>query len=239
MHKTIGIVGGVSPESTSEYYQHITRTYTQRFGDHGYPQIVIFSVTFQPYIDWPNQERWDLVAQGLTEAVGRLEAAGADFALLAANTMHLVFDEVQSQVGIPMLSLLDAVGEAILARGMSTVGLLGTRFTMEKPFYREALSRMGISVEIPDSDDRRYVNDVIYNELIVGEMRSESRAGFVKIMRKLAGQGAQGIILGCTEIPLLVTEADAGMPLFNTTEIHAQAALDYAIDSNTAGKAGT
>ena len=238
MHKTIGIVGGVSPESTSEYYQHITRTYTQRFGDHGYPQIVIFSVTFQPYIDWPNQERWDLVARGLTEAVGRLKAAGADFALLAANTMHLVFDEVQSQVGIPMLSLLDAVGEAILARGMNTVGLLGTRFTMEKPFYREALSRLGISVEVPDPDDRRYVNDVIYNELIVGDIRGESRAGYIRIMRKLAERGAQGIILGCTEIPLLVAEEDARMPLFDTTTIHAEAALDCAIGQNVVDKTG-
>src|SRR5512136_1547668 len=123
MHKRIGILGGMSPESTIEYYQYLTRTYTQRFGDYGYPEIVIFSVSFQPYVDWPNAERWDLVAQGLSQAALRLEAAGADFIIIATNTMHLVLDQVQSSVHIPILSLLDVVAEAILARNLRTVGL--------------------------------------------------------------------------------------------------------------------
>jgi len=229
MHKTIGILGGMSPESTAVYYQYITRAYTQRYGDHGYPAIIIYSVSFQPYIDWPGQGRWDLVAEGLSEAANKLQAAGADFIVIATNTMHIVFDEVQSRVGIPMLSLLDAVGDAILAQGISVVGLLGTSFTMEKPFYRQALSSKGISVVTPEPDDRHYVNHVIYDELVMGETRSESRAGFKEIIGKLADRGAQGIILGCTEIPLLVSEDDAGMPLFDTTAIHAQAALDYAV----------
>jgi aspartate racemase len=227
--KRIGILGGMSPESTVEYYQYITRTYTERLGSYGYPEIIIYSVSFQPYVDWPKNGRWDLVAQGLSEAAQKLEAAGADFILIATNTMHLVFDEVQAGVNVPMLSLLDAVGEAILARGIERVGLLGTKFTMEKTFYQDALARKNITVLVPDADDRAYVNNVIYDELVTGQIRDESRTGFVAVIKKLAGRGAEGVILGCTEIPLLVSEADVGIPLFDTTAIHAEAALNFAL----------
>jgi aspartate racemase len=229
MHKKIGILGGMSPESTVEYYQYITHAYTERFGNYGYPEVIIYSVSFQPYVDWPLQDRWDLVAQGLSEAAQKLEAAGADFIVIATNTMHLVFDQVQASVNVLMLSLLDAVGEAILARGMKTVGLLGTKFTMEKTFYQDALARKGIAVLVPDADDREYENTVIYDELVAGQIRDESRDGFVAIIKRLAERGAEGVILGCTEIPLLVSETDAGMPLFDTTAIHAEAALNYAL----------
>jgi aspartate racemase len=228
MHKRIGILGGMSPESTVAYYEYITRTYTERHGDYGYPEILIYSVSFQPYVDWPNQDRWDLVAEGLADAAGRLVTAGADFVIIATNTMHLVFDGVQARVDVPMLSLLDAVGEVILARELDTVGLLGTRFAMEKGFYQEALAARGISVLVPDATDRAYVNGVIYDELVAGQIRDESRAGFVEVIGRLAGRGAQGIILGCTEIPLLVHQGDVGLPLFDTTAIHAEAALNYA-----------
>lgn len=229
MHKKIGVLGGMSPESTVEYYQYLTRTYTQRFGDYGYPDIIIYSVSFQPYVDWPGADRWDLVAQGLSEAARKLEAAGADFIIIATNTMHLVLDQVRAGVQIPVLSLLEVVGQAILARGMTTVGLLGTKFTMEKNLYQDALARMGITVLVPDAQDRECVNRVIYDELVAGQIREPSRAAYVTIIRKLAEQGAQGVILGCTEIPLLVSEADAGLPLFDTTLLHAEAALNYAV----------
>ncbi len=229
MHKRIGILGGMSPESTVAYYEYITRTYTERFGDYGYPEILIYSVSFQQYVDWPNQDRWDLVAEGLTEAAQRLVDAGADLILIATNTMHLVFDEVQAGVEVPMLSLLDATAEAILARGLRTVGLLGTRFTMEKGFYQEALARQGISTLVPGAGDREYVHRVIYDELVAGQIRDESRTGYLEIIRKLAERGAEGVVLGCTEIPLLVDEDSAGIPLFDTTQIHAEAALNYAI----------
>jgi len=219
----------MSPESTVEYYQYITRAYTERFGDYGYPEVIIYSVSFQPYVDWPEQDRWDLVAQGLSEAAQKLEAAGADFIVIATNTMHLIFDQVQASVSVPMLSLLDAVGDAILARGMNTVGLLGTKFTMEKTFYQDALARRGITILVPDADDREYMNAIIYDELVAGQIHDESRVGFVTIIKKLAEHGAEGVILGCTEIPLLVSEEDAGMPLFDTTVIHAEAALNYAL----------
>ena len=232
MHKRIGILGGMSPESTIAYYEVITRTYTERFGDYGYPEVLIYSVSFQPYVDWPNQDRWDLVADGLSQAAQKLVAAGADVILIATNTMHLVFDEVQARVEVPMLSLLDATAEAIQGRGLNTVGLLGTRFTMEKSFYQDALARNGISILVPDADDRAYVNGVIYDELVAGQIRDESRTGYLAIIGKLVERGAQGIVLGCTEIPLLVDEASAGVPLFDTTQIHAEAALNYAIETD-------
>lgn len=229
MHKTIGILGGMSPESTVAYYEYITRTYTERFGDYGYPEIIIYSVSFQPYVDWPEAGRWDLVADGLSEAAKHLEQAGADVILIATNTMHIVFDRVQASVGVPMLSLLEAVGEAIKGREMETVGLLGTRFTMEETFYSEALSEKGIEVLVPDADDRAYVDGVIYDELVAGQIREASRVGFVSVIDKLVARGAEGVILGCTEIPLLVSEEDAGVPLFDTTRVHAEAALRYAV----------
>lgn len=229
-HKTIGILGGMSPESTVEYYRHITRRYTERFGDHGYPEIVIYSVSFQPYINWPEAGRWDQVAQGLGTAAQRLEAAGVDLILIATNTMHIVFDQVQAQVDVPMLSLLDAVADAIEVQGLRTVGLLGTTFTMEKPFYREALAERGITVLVPESEDREAVNRIIYEELVTGEIREASRAAYVAAVDRLAARGAEGVILGCTEIPLLISETDVDLPLFDTTAIHAEAALNEALE---------
>jgi aspartate racemase len=142
--------------------------------------------------------------------------------------MHLVFDQVQASVDLPMLSLLDATGQAIRARGLRTVGLLGTRFTMEKSFYQDALARQGITVLVPEAGDRAFMNRVIYEELVAGQILDESRAGTVAIIHRLVERGAEGVILGCTEIPLLVSKADAGIPLFDTTTIHAEAALNYA-----------
>ncbi len=228
MHKRIGLLGGVSPESTVAYYRYLTRTYTERYGDYGYPEVLIYSVSFQAYADWSKQDRWDLIAEGLSEAGRKLAGAGADFLIITANTMHLVFDEVQARVPVPVLSLLDAVVEAIGAREFQTVGLLGTRFTMEKAFYRQALNRHGIEVLVPDAEERDYVNGVIYGELVAGQLRDESRQAFVRIIHGLRDRGAEGVVLGCTEIPLLVDEADAGLPLFDTTAIHAEAALEYA-----------
>lgn len=229
MHKTIGILGGMSPESTVAYYEYITRTYTERFGDYGYPEILIYSVSFQPYVDWPREDRWDLVAEGLSEAARTLERAGADVILIATNTMHIVFDDVAQAVDVPMLSLLDAVSARITEHGIGTVGLLGTAFTMEKPFYRQGLAKKGIDVLVPGPEDRKLVNDVIYEELVAGKIRAASREAFVRIIHDLADQGAEGVVLGCTEIPLLVSEEDVDLPLFDTTVIHAAAALRYAV----------
>lgn len=229
MARTIGILGGMSPESTIEYYQYITRHYTEQFGDYGYPEIIIESVSFQPYVDWPEQGRWDLVTQGLVAAAKNLERAGVDFIVIATNTMHLVLDDIQAQIDTPILSLLDAVADAIEAAGQKTVGLLGTEFTMEKTFYQDALAKRGIKVLTPNADDRALVSTVIYDELVRGNIRDESRQGYLRVIERLAQSGAEGIVLGCTEIPLLITAADTDLPLFDTTSIHAQAALDFAL----------
>ena len=231
MYKTIGILGGMSPESTVAYYEYITRTYTSEFGDYGYPQVLIYSVSFQTYVDWPEADRWDLVAEGLSKAARALEAAGADFVLISTNTMHIVFDEVAASINVPMLSLLDAVGDAIERRGMKTVGLLGTAFTMGESFYQETLAERRITFLVPGSADRAVVNDVIYDELVAGRILDESRQAFLRIIQDLGTRGAEGVILGCTEIPLLVSEQAAALPLFDTTEIHADAALRYAIQT--------
>lgn len=232
MHKRIGLLGGMSPESTVEYYRHITRAYTARYGDHGYPETIIYSVSFQPYVDWPNHDRWDLVAAGLCEAARRLEAAGADFLAIATNTMHIVLDEVRSAVRIPVLSLLDAVADAIAQRGLSAVGLMGTRFTMEKAFYRDALAHRSLTVLVPPAGDRDTINRIIYDELVVGQVRAESREAFLRIIDRLRARGAEGVILGCTEIPLLVSQESAPLPLFDSTAIHADAILNWAVDAD-------
>ncbi len=231
MHKIIGILGGMSPESTVAYYQYITRTYTERHGDFGYPEILIYSVSFQTYVDWPRQGRWDLVALGLSQAARVLQDAGAEVLLIATNTMHIVFDQVAASVDVPMLSLLDAVAAEVRRRDIETVGLLGTASTMEHTFYPEALAEKGIAVLVPKREDRRLVHDFIYQELVAGLVRNPSRDAFIRIIDELKARGAQGVILGCTEIPLLVTQEDAPLPLFDTTTIHADAALRHAVQT--------
>ena len=228
MHKKIGIIGGMSPESTITYYQYITHQYTQRYGDFAYPPVLIYSVSFQDYVDWPNAGRWDLVAKGLSKAAQHLEDAGADVILIATNTMHIVFDEVQKKVKTPMLNLLDVVGDAVQQKGIKKVALLGTRFTMESDFYPKALAAKGVEVLVPEPEARAFVNRVIYEELVAGKILPQSKAGYIEIIKKLEQDGAEGVILGCTEIPLLVNKNDTQLPIFDTTILHAEAALKFA-----------
>lgn len=232
MHKRIGVLGGMSPESTITYYEYITRTYTERFGDFNYPEIIIYSVSFQPFVDWPSQGRWDLVAQELINSAHCLEKAGADFILIGTNTMHIVFDQVQAEIGVPMLSLLDAVGQEIAARNLRSIGLLGTRFTMNGSFYQKALDKYGITLITPEPDEIQTVDHIIYSELVKGIVRPESKRKYLDITRSLQSKGAEGVILGCTEIPLLINNNDTDLPLFDTTIIHAEAALKLAISPN-------
>jgi len=232
MHKRIGILGGLSPESTATYYEYITRKYTERFGDYGYPEIIIYSVNFQNYVDWGDTGQWDRIAEDMIKAARALERAGAEFGIIATNTMHIAFDEVQAAVNIPFLHLIDATAEAIKAKSFSKVGLLGTKFTMNKPFYKDRLAANGIVAIVPEASDQEEVNRVIYDELVKGCVLDASRKRFMEIMSKLGEDGAEGIILGCTEIPLLISEKDSSLPLFDTTTIHAHRALEYAISGN-------
>lgn len=232
MHKRIGILGGLSPESTVSYYQFITREYVRRFGDHGYPEVVIYSVSFQRYVDWWNEDRWDSITEDMVKAARALEKAGAEVGVIATNTMHIVFDEVQQAVGIPFLNLIDATAEEVKASGFSKVGLLGTKFTMSKPFYRKRLSQHGVTALVPEESDREEVHRIINDELVSGKFLESSQEKFVEIISRLGGEGAQGIILGCTEIPLLVSQKDSPLPLFDTTSIHARKVLDYAVSGD-------
>jgi aspartate racemase len=219
----------MSPESTTLYYEHITRTYTARFGDYGYPEILIYSVNFQKFVNWQHSGQWKEAAREMAEALERLHVAGADFGLIATNTMHIVFDEVQRAVNMPLLSIIQATADSIVTAGLRSVGLLGTKFTMSEPFFREGLERSGIKALVPEPGDQQRLNDVIYQELCRGEIRPSSRQLFLEIIEGLRGRGAEGIVLGCTEIPLLVEPKDCALPLFNTALLHAAKALEFAL----------
>ena len=229
--KKIGILGGMSPESTTLYYEHITRSYTARFGNYGYPEILIYSVNFQKYVDWQHKGQWQEAARDMAEALERLHGAGADFGLIATNTMHIVFEEVQRAVNMPLLSIVEATADAILAAGVRSVGLLGTVFTMSERFFRNGIEQRGITALVPEPESQQLMNEVIYQELCRGDIRPESRRLFLEIIERLRHQGAQGIVLGCTEIPLLVEPEHCDLPLFNTSLLHAAKALDFALQS--------
>ena len=229
-HKRIGILGGLTPESTVTYYMHIVHRYHELYGDHGYPETIIYGVSFQRYEDWMGEEDWGSIEEALSEGLKRLHAAGADFAVIATNTMHILFDRLQDKSAIPLISIVDATAEAIREAGLKRVGLLGTRFTMEKPFYVEGLARHGIEAIVPEKEERDYINRVVFEELSVGELREESRKVYLEIIEKLVAQGAEGMVLGCTEIPLLITQEHTDVQLFDTAVIHAEKALKYAIE---------
>ena len=229
MYKRIGILGGMTPESTVSYYQHIFRRYVELYGDLGYPEMVIYDVSFQRFEDWMGVEDWASIEEALLEGLGRLEVAGADFAVIATNTMHILFDRLEVKSPIPLISIVDATAEAIKEGGLDTVGLLGTQFTMEKPFYAEGLRGHGIETLVPGEEEREYINRVIFQELSTGKLLPESKKGYLKTIEGLVKRGAQGVVLGCTEIPLLVTPELTDVKLFDTATIHAESALRYAI----------
>jgi aspartate racemase len=229
MHKKIGILGGLSPESTIGYYEHITRSYVARFGNYGYPEILIYSVNFQQYVDWQRQNQWRDAACAMAASLRALHRAGADFGLISTNTMHMVFDDVQKQVDMPLLSIVETTAEAISASKIRKVGLLGSVFTMRERFFRDPLERAGIEALVPEDADQLRMNEIIFGELCRAEIRPESRRFFQRVIADLCRRGAKGIILGCTEIPLIVKQGDCDVPVFDTTTLHAQRALEYAI----------
>jgi aspartate racemase len=227
--KTIGLVGGMSWESTLEYYRIINKTVKERLGGFHSARIVMVSVDFAEIESLQHKGDWDRMAVMLGEAFRAVERGGAEFALLCTNTMHKVFDRIQEAVRIPLVHIVDITGREIKGRGLGRVGLLGTRFTMEQDFYKGKLARdYGLEVLIPDEAERQMIHGILYNELCLGQIKDASRDVFKEIIRRLQGRGAQGIILGCTEIPLVVKPEDSGLPLFDTTALHAKAAVDLA-----------
>lgn len=228
--KTIGLIGGMSWESTLEYYRIINEFVRDTLGGLHSAKIVLYSFDFAEIAALHEEEDWDAAAKLLIAAATRLEEAGADVLAICTNTMHKVADPVQKNVGIPLLHIVDATAEEIKARGLKKVGLLGTKFTMEQDFYKKKLTDPhGLEVIIPAEDERDVVNHVIYNELCRGQIKPSSKEQFYTIMRNLVASGAEGIILGCTEIDLLVDQQDVQIPLFDTTTIHAQAAARFAL----------
>jgi aspartate racemase len=219
----------MSPESTTLYYEHITRTYTAQHGDYGYPEVLIYSVNFQKFVDWQRNGQWHEAAREMAGALERLRLAGADFGLIATNTMHFVFDEVQQAVHMPLLSIVDATAEAILEAGLHSVGLLGSTFTMRERFFLDVLERSGIAAIVPEPGEQLRVHEVIFQELCRGEIRPDSRRLFLEIIEGLRSRGAEGIVLGCTEIPLLLQPQHCDLPLFNTALLHAGKALRFAV----------
>jgi aspartate racemase len=219
----------MSPESTTLYYEHITRTYTAQHSDYGYPEVLIYSVNFQKFVDWQRNGQWHEAAREMAGALERLRLAGADFGLIATNTMHFVFDEVQQAVHMPLLSIVDATAEAILEAGLHSVGLLGSTFTMRERFFLDVLERSGIAAIVPEPGEQLRVHEVIFQELCRGEIRPDSRRLFLEIIEGLRSRGAEGIVLGCTEIPLLLQPQHCDLPLFNTALLHAGKALRFAV----------
>lgn len=228
--KTIGLIGGMSWESSSEYYRIINEEVKQRLGGFHSAKCILFSVDFEEIEICQRNGEWEKTAAILTNAARSLQAAGADFIVICTNTMHKVAAEIQAGVGIPVLHIADITAQQVLSKGIKTIGLLGTSYTMEQDFYKSRLETRGIKVLIPKATDRVIVNTVIYNELCLGQVNDESRARYRKIIEELIEQGAEGIILGCTEIGLLVKPEDSNVPLFDTTVIHAIGSVNYALD---------
>jgi len=230
MMKRIGILGGTSPESTVSYYTRITREYTRRFENYAYPEILIYSVSFQEFVDWQKAGDWGAMATKMKDGFQRLAAAGAQIGLIAANTLHRVFDKVAAESPMPLVHIVDATALAIREKGISRVGLLGTRYTMQGEFYVERLAKHGITTLLPTLEEQGEIHRVIYEELTRGIVRPDSKAYYLAVIDGLAQQGAEGVILGCTEIPLLVQAKDTFLPTFDTAILHADAILDAALD---------
>jgi len=228
--KTIGMIGGMSWESSIEYYRVINQAVKEKLGGLHSAKSLMYSVDFAEIEALQHAGKWDQATQAMIEAARHLEAGGADFVVICTNTMHRMADEVEAAVGIPLLHIADATAAAVRARGLQVVGLLGTRYTMEEDFYRGRLvQRHGLDVHIPEGADRETVHRVIYDELVLGEIKPASRAAYKRVIEKLVDSGAQGIILGCTEIGLLVKEADSPVPVFDTAAIHALSAVEMAL----------
>ncbi|MEV7774729.1 aspartate/glutamate racemase family protein [Kitasatospora sp. NPDC086791] len=227
--KTLGLIGGMSWESTAEYYRLINELTRDRLGGLHSARLVLYSVDFAEIEELQAAGHWEEAGEVLAGAARSLQAAGAELLLICTNTMHKVADAVAAAVSVPLLHLADATAATVRAAGLRRVGLLGTAFTMEQDFYRGRLASGGLDVLVPDAEARALVHRVIYRELCVGVVREESRAAYRRVIADLVAAGAEGIVLGCTEIELLVRQADSPVPVFPTARLHAEAAVAAAL----------
>ena len=227
--KTIGIIGGMSPESTVLYYQIINRETNSRLGGNRSAKILLDSVDFEEIVRLQKSGDWAAAGNVLAQSARKLEAGGADFLLLATNTMHKVAPAIEQAAGIPLLHVVDATAAAIKRQGLSAVGLLGTRFTMSDGFYMERMGSQGVQTITPTAAEQDEIHRIIFDELCLNRIRPESARYFYDVIGRLKNEGAQGVILGCTEICLLVNETDSPLPVFDSTAIHALSAVDAAL----------
>jgi len=228
--KTMGLIGGMSWESSAAYYRITNRLVQEKLGGHHSAQSLMYSFDFAPMERLQREGDWEEATRRMINAAIYLQKGGADFVVICTNTMHRMADEVEAAIGIPLLHIADATAREVKKEGVQRVGLLGTRFTMEEDFYRGRLQEMhGLQVIVPQVEDRRMVDRVIYDELVMGEINDGSRLKYLEVIRGLRNRGAEGVILGCTEIGLLVKEEDVDLPVFDTTLIHAQAAVEAAV----------
>lgn len=228
--KTIGMIGGMSWESSLEYYRIMNQAVKEKLGGFHSAPCILYSVDFDDVEKLQHQGDWESLTRLMIEAAQRVKKAGADFLVICTNTMHKMADEVQGAIQIPLLHITDVTAEAVKANGQSRVGLLGTKFTMEQDFYKGRLQEIhGIDVLIPEDKERQVIHDILYNELCLGEIKELSKGKFQSIIQNLVKRGAQGVILGCTEIPLIVRQEDYEIPLYDTTALHSRAAVDFAL----------
>ena len=227
--KTIGLIGGMSWESTVTYYKIINETVKERLGGLHSAKCILYSVDFQEIEECQANGNWEKSGEILGEAAYNLEKAGADFIVICTNTMHKVVNQIKEKISIPILHIAEMTAEKILEKGLKNIALLGTKYTMEQDFYKSKLIEKGINVIIPDKNNIEIINEVIYDELCLGTINSDSKKKFLEIVDKLRSKGAEGIILGCTEIGLLIKNEDTDVPLFDTAIIHAEQAAMYSI----------
>jgi aspartate racemase len=228
--KTVGIIGGMSWESTSTYYKRLNQLINKRLGGLHSAEILLASLDFAPIEEMQSKSDWDAASQTLIAKARQLEKAGAESIVIATNTMHKVAPQVEDAVKLPLLHIVDAVANHLKQNNVNQAGLLGTRFTMQQPFYKERLEKQNIKVLIPGESDGNTVDNIIFKELCHGQFTDSARKQYLRIIEDLAAQGAQGVILGCTEIGLLVQQEHSALPLFDTTELHCRAIADWMLD---------
>jgi len=228
--KTIGLTGGMSWESSSEYYRIINETIKEKLGGLHSAKCILHSVDFEDIANLQHQGRWEELTKLMIDFAQTLERAGADLIVICTNTMHKMAEEIQNNINIPLLHIVDVTAEKIIEKGLSKLGLLGTEFTMEEDFYKKRLKeRYNLDVIIPSDNDRKIIDNIIYNELCLGVKKESSKEKFKEVIKKLISDGADGVILGCTEIQLLISQEDVEAPLFDTTAIHSKAAVEFAL----------
>ncbi|MFO7889471.1 MAG: amino acid racemase [bacterium] len=229
MKKTIGIIGGMTPKSTALIYNNIIDSYQKKYNDYGFPEILIYSVSFQNYISWMQNGNWDAIADALIKVVHSLHNAGADFCIISTNTMHKIYDRIEKKSPIPMLNIIDAVADEITSFGIKKVTLLGTRYTMSDTFYKEGLKKYGIDTIVPDKQDIDVINNIIFEELGKEIINNDSKKKIINIIKYLNLKGSEGVILGCTELPLIINEENSPTKIFDSVKILSSKALMYSL----------